>query len=145
MSDNKSRNIFRQEAVNYQRQRWTGRALLISGASSSVIAVTCLVLFLFWRARSIFVNIRAGWMSRGGDQHSAFDERFSSQYGYVNRSFHQAGDVVEKDEPLYIIDVSRSTASGNVSHIAAGEINKQIGNLDSIISKLKTKTRCWRT
>ena len=53
--------------------------------------------------------------------------------------------MVEKDEPLYIIDVSRSTASGNVSHIAAGEINKQIGNLDSIISKLKTKTRCWRT
>ena len=47
--------------------------------------------------------------------------------------------MVEKDEPLYIIDVSRSTASGNVSHIAAGEINKQIGNLDSIISKLKNK------
>lgn len=46
MSDNKSRNIFRQEAVNYQRQRWTGRALLISGASSSVIAVTCLVFIL---------------------------------------------------------------------------------------------------
>ncbi|OQV65267.1 hypothetical protein AK51_22840 [Serratia nematodiphila DZ0503SBS1] len=59
----------------------------------------------------------------------------------MSQAFHKAGDVVEKDEPLYVIDVSRSTTSGNVSHIAASEISKQISNLDSIISKLnKNKT-----
>lgn len=138
MSENKSRNIFRQEAVNYQRQRWTGRALLISGSSSSVIAVTCFIFILILAGALYFCEYTRRVDVEGeviSIPHST--NVFSSQYGYVNRSFHQAGDVVEKDEPLYIIDVSRSTASGNVSHIAASEINKQIGNLDSIISKLK--------
>ncbi len=62
MSDNQSRNIFRQEAVNYQRQRWTGRALLISGASSHVIAATCFTFILILAGALYFASTRAGSM-----------------------------------------------------------------------------------
>ncbi|MEX5716170.1 hypothetical protein IC615_21900 [Serratia ureilytica] len=130
MSDNKSRNIFRQEAVNYQRQRWTGRALLISGASSHVIAATCFTFILILAGALYFCEYTRRVDVEGeviSIPHST--NVFSSQYGYVSQAFHKAGDVVEKDEPLYVIDVSRSTTSGNVSHIAASEISKQISNL----------------
>lgn len=46
------------------------------------------------------------------------------------------GDVVKKNQPLYEIDVSRSTTTGNVSAAQIEAINEKISNSDEIIKKL---------
>lgn len=61
---------------------------------------------------------------------------FSPQQGSVINQFVSIGDLVEKDAPLYEIDISRNTSSGNVSAAQVGVINEKILNSQGIIEKL---------
>ncbi len=62
---------------------------------------------------------------------------FAPQQGFIVKQFVKIGDVVKKNQPLYEIDVSRSTTSGNVSAAQIEVINEKIANSDNIIKKLE--------
>ena len=61
---------------------------------------------------------------------------FSPQQGFIIKQYVQIGDLVKKDQPLYEIDVSRNTTSGNVSVAQIEVINEKIENSNDIIKKL---------
>lgn len=61
---------------------------------------------------------------------------FSPQQGFVIKQYVQIGDIVNKGQPLYEIDVSRNTSSGNVSAAQIEAINEKIENSNDIIKKL---------
>ncbi|HCD2122819.1 TPA: HlyD family secretion protein [Klebsiella pneumoniae] len=61
---------------------------------------------------------------------------FSPQQGFIIKQYVKIGDLVEKNQPLYEIDVSRNTSSGNVSAAQVESINEKIYNSEEIIKKL---------
>lgn len=61
---------------------------------------------------------------------------FSPQHGFIIKQYVKIGDLVKKDQPLYEIDVSRNTTSGNVSAAQIEVINEKIANSNDIIGKL---------
>lgn len=62
---------------------------------------------------------------------------FAPQHGFVVNQHVQIGALVKKGQPLYEIDVSRSTITGNVSKAQTAVINEKINNSQDIISKLQ--------
>ncbi|HBR3488507.1 TPA: HlyD family secretion protein [Klebsiella pneumoniae] len=61
---------------------------------------------------------------------------FSPQQGFIIKQYVKIGDLVKKNQPLYEIDVSRNTSSGNVSAAQVESINEKIYNSEEIIKKL---------
>lgn len=138
MTEGRKSNIFREEAINYQRQRWTGKALLISGMPSYAVALACFF-FISLLAAVLYFCEYTRRIDVAGEVISIphATNIFSPQYGFVVKSYFNPGDTVKKGDPLYILDVSRTTTNGNVSSSSADEIMKQIEQLGSISSKLK--------
>ncbi|WP_380182955.1 HlyD family secretion protein [Kalamiella sp. sgz302252] len=138
MTDNKNKSIFRSEAIDYQRQKWVGKALLISKIPALAITGSCLAFVItialcmafFDYSRRIDVDGEVITLP-----HSI--NIYSPQQGYIITNFVQVGDRVKKGDPLYEIDVSRTTSSGNVSSAAVESIKVQKENLHEIIRKLK--------
>ncbi|MBW7984845.1 HlyD family secretion protein [Enterobacillus tribolii] len=134
-----SRNqLFRQEAVEYAKAKWLGKALLISGYSSRSVAALSLMFFILLLAIIIFgnytrrINVNGEVLSQ---PHPI--TVFSPQQGFIIKKWVNAGDSVAKGQPLYQIDVSRTTSSGNVSATALKAINNQLTQIDGIIIKLQ--------
>ncbi len=130
-------NIFRREAIDYQRQQWTGKALLLSGLSARLIVILCAA-FL---AILIFCLIYFDYTRRidvDGEittlPHSI--TVFAPQQATVVHSYIKVGDRVKKGDRLYELDVSRQTISGSISGTAADAINQQMLNVKAIIDKL---------
>lgn len=61
---------------------------------------------------------------------------FAPQQGFVVNQHVKVGDIVNKGQPLYELDVSRNTINGNVSAAQIEVINEKIANAEDIISKL---------
>ncbi|HFU1283288.1 TPA: HlyD family secretion protein, partial [Klebsiella michiganensis] len=55
---------------------------------------------------------------------------------FVVNQHVKVGDIVNKGQPLYELDVSRNTINGNVSAAQIEVINEKIANAEDIISKL---------
>lgn len=132
------KSIFRSDAIDYQRQKWVGKALLLSKIPAPVIAGTSLAFIVALVMAMIFFDY-----SRRVDvdgevitlPHSI--NIYSPQQGYITFTFVKVGDRVKKGDPLYELDVSRTTSSGNVSYTAVESIKKQSANFQAIIHKLE--------
>ncbi|MFK9902878.1 biotin/lipoyl-binding protein, partial [Klebsiella pneumoniae] len=61
---------------------------------------------------------------------------YAPQQGFVISQYVKVGDIVTKGQPLYEIDISRNTTTGNVSAVQIEVINEKIANAEDIISKL---------
>lgn len=61
---------------------------------------------------------------------------FAPQQGFVVNQHVKVGDIVNKGQPLYELDVSRNTINGNVSAAQIEVINEKIANAEDIIRKL---------
>lgn len=61
---------------------------------------------------------------------------YAPQQGFVISQYAKVGDIVNKGQPLYEIDISRNTTTGNVSAAQIEVINEKIANAEDIISKL---------
>lgn len=140
--DNKKNSLFRSNAIDYQRQKWVGKALLISKISALIIAGSCLAFVIVIAFAMVFFDYSRR-IDVDGEvitlPHSI--NIYSPQQGYIITSFVRVGDKVKKGAPLYELDVSRTTSDGNVSSAAVESIKIQARNLHNIIAKLKSNKK----
>ncbi|MCX8648843.1 HlyD family secretion protein [Gilliamella sp. B2776] len=130
--------LFRQEAINYQKAKWMGKALLIKGYSAwfvfllSIIFVIVLVLAIIFGTYTRRINVPGEITT----QPRAIT-LFSTQQGFIINSHVKVGDKVKKGDPIYELDVSQTTQLGNVTQKTIESINNQIKNISEIIETLK--------
>lgn len=137
--NNNNKSIFRNDAIEHQRKQWVGKALLLSKIPAWLITSLCLIFI----TALVFAMVCLNYSRRidvDGEvvtlPHSI--NVYSPQQGYIITSFAKVGDRVKKGDPLYELDVSRTTSSGNVSSAAADSITTQIDNLNIVVAKLKS-------
>lgn len=131
------KNIYRKEAIEYKEIHWKGKALLLAGipawlvtllASLFLIALVLSLIFCTFTQR---IDVRGEVITL---PHSV--NVFAPQQGFVVNQHVKVGDIVNKGQPLYELDVSRNTINGNVSAAQIEVINEKIANAEDIISKL---------
>lgn len=131
------RSIFRKEALENQKTQWLGKALLVSGYPSWLVGVLSALFFFIILSGIIF-----GQYTRRIEVDGEIISRqqaitlFSPQQGLITRAFTQAGERVKKNDPIYEIDVSRTTSDGKVSQRGAEAIHQQLFLTDQIIDKI---------
>ena len=130
--------LFRQEAINYQKAKWMGKALLIKGYSAwfvfllSIFFIIVLVLAVIFGTYTRRINVPGEITT----QPRAIN-LFSTQQGFIINSHVKVGDKVKKGDPIYELDVSQTTQLGNVTQKTIESINNQIKNISEIIETLK--------
>ena len=131
------RSIFRKEVLENQKIKWLGKALLVSGYPSWLVGVFSALFFIL-----ILTGIIFGQYTRRIEVDGEIISRqqaitlFSPQQGLITRAFLQAGQRVKKDDPIYEIDVSRTTSNGKVSQRGAEAINQQLFLTSQIMEKI---------
>ncbi|KLU13965.1 MULTISPECIES: HlyD family secretion protein [Xenorhabdus] len=129
--------MFRQEAINNQKTKWIGKALLLPGFPTWLLITLCVLFFIFFLTfvisgsytRRINVNGEITTSPRSIDV-------YSSNQGFVIKQFVSEGNIVSKGDPIYLIDTSRSTRSGVVSDNQRKDIKNQIERIDNIIFRI---------
>ena len=130
--------LFRQEAINYQKAKWMGKALLIKGCSAwlvfllSIIFIIVLILAVIFGTYTRRINVPGEITT----QPRAIN-LFSTQQGFIINSHVKVGDKVKRGDPIYELDVSQTTQLGNVTQKTIESINNQIKNISEIIETLK--------
>lgn len=130
-------NLYRREAVEYKRNHWKGKALLLAGLPAWLIIVLSFTFISTLILTLIFFNFTQRIDVRGEVitlPHSV--NVFAPQQGFVVNQHVKVGDIVHKGQQLYELDVSRNTINGNVSTAQIEVINEKIANAQDIISKL---------
>lgn len=131
-----NKSIYRKEAIEYKKYYWKGKVLLLAGIPAwlisllSIAFLTVLTLTLLFCKYTQRIDVRGEVITL---PHSV--NVFSSQQGYVVQQYVKPGDVVDKGTPLYEIDVSRDTNTGNVSDFMTKSIADKISNAEEIIKK----------
>lgn len=130
--------LFRQEAIDNQKTKWRGRALLLPGIPVWLVTGFC-ALFLI----AFLVFIIAGNYTRRVSVSGEVTTNprtiniYSRAQGFVVKKFVNEGQIVKNGAPLYQIDVSRSTRSGVVSDNQRKDIEDQLQRINNIISRLE--------
>ncbi|MGE5989383.1 HlyD family secretion protein [Klebsiella michiganensis] len=138
------KNIYRKEAIEYKKIHWKGKALLLAGIPAWLVTLLASLFLLALVFSLIFCTFTQRIDVRGEVitlPHSI--NVFAPQQGFVVNQHVKVGDIVNKGQPLYELDVSRNTINGNVSAAQIEVINEKIANAEDIISKLmrnKTET-----
>lgn len=133
-----NRPLFRQEAIDHQKAKWAGSALLLKGVPAWIIAGACAFFFFILLAAVTFgsytrrINVEGEVIT----QPRAINI-FSPQQGFIAKTLVQTGAEVTKGTPLYQLDVSRVARSGNVTATATEAIDRQIVQVEGIIAKLE--------
>ncbi|OKB64591.1 colicin V secretion protein CvaA [Serratia marcescens] len=131
--------MFRQEAIDNQKLKWRGRALLLPGIPFWLTAGLC---FFFLIAFLIFVI--AGTYTRRVNvtgEISTYPRAanvYSTVQGVVVKQFVTEGQIVTTGAPIYQIDVSKSTRSGVVSDNLRRDIDGQLARIAQIITRLES-------
>ncbi len=139
MDNSHSQVLFRQQAINYQNNHWSGKAMLVSKLPMTPIFIFSLLFFISFVAFIVF-----GEYSRRINAHGetiTFPhpiDIFVPQNGYVTDVFVNVGDVIKQDDSLYQINVDRTSHYGNLSVKKISSIREQIKQTDMILTKLET-------
>ncbi|HHR1028820.1 HlyD family secretion protein [Klebsiella michiganensis] len=131
------KNIYRKEAIEYKKIHWKGKALLLAGITAWLVTLLASLFLLALVLSLIFCTFTQRIDVRGEVitlPHSV--NVFAPQQGFVVNQHVKVGDIVNKGQPLYELDVSRNTINGNVSAAQIEVINEKIANAEDIISKL---------
>ncbi|MGQ9266283.1 HlyD family secretion protein [Klebsiella pneumoniae] len=129
--------LYRTEAIEYKRHHWRGKALLLAGLPAWLIVLLSTLFLIALIVAVIFCKFTQRIDVKGEVitlPHSI--NVFSPQQGFIIKQYVKIGDLVKKNQPLYEIDVSRNTSSGNVSAAQVEFINEKIYNSEEIIKKL---------
>ncbi len=129
--------LYRTEAIEYKRHHWRGKALLLAGLPAWLIVLLSTLFLIALIVAVIFCKFTQRIDVKGEVitlPHSI--NVFSPQQGFIIKQYVKIGDLVKKNQPLYEIDVSRNTSSGNVSAAQVESINEKIYNSEKIIKKL---------
>ncbi|EJR3510989.1 HlyD family secretion protein [Salmonella enterica] len=130
--------MFRQELLENRKMLWRGRALLLPGIppllviSVCIIFLTVFITFVIMGSYTRRVNVSGEITTRPRPVNI-----YSSVQGFIVKQFVTEGQEIRKGEPVYQIDVSRSTSSGVVSDNQRKDIENQIVRIANIISRLE--------
>lgn len=130
--------MFRKEVLGHRKMPWQGKAILLPGTSPWLTALVCLF-FLF----SFIIFVTFGTYTRrvnvGGEisTHPRPVSIYSGVQGFVVKKYVTEGQDIKKHDPLYRIDVSKSTRSGVVSDNHRKDIENQLVRIDNIISRIE--------
>ncbi|EAX3090703.1 HlyD family secretion protein [Salmonella enterica] len=117
---------------------WRGQALLLPGIppllviSVCIIFLTVFITFVIMGSYTRRVNV-SGEITTWPRPVNIY----SSVQGFIVKQFVTEGQEIRKGEPVYQIDVSRSTSSGVVSDNQRKDIENQIVRIANIISRLE--------
>ncbi|EFS6178216.1 HlyD family secretion protein [Salmonella enterica] len=117
---------------------WRGRALLLPGIppllviSVCIIFLTVFITFVIMGSYTRRVNV-SGEITTWPRPVNIY----SSVQGFIVKQFVTEGQEIRKGDPVYQIDVSRSTSSGVVSDNQRKDIENQIVRIANIISRLE--------
>lgn len=128
--------LFREEVATQQQTQWLGKALLLKGwplwvtATLTSLFIVCLILFLALANYTRRINVSAEVITQ-----PYTINLFSPQQGVISKLLVENGQQVAAGTPLYQIDVSQVSQSGNVSTSTLDAINKQKVQLGNIIEQ----------
>ena len=66
---------------------------------------------------------------------------YANAQGFVTKQYVREGQHIKKGDPIYVIDVSKTTSRGVVSDNQRREIENQLLRIDSMISRLEDNKR----
>ncbi|EOC3269860.1 HlyD family secretion protein [Salmonella enterica subsp. enterica serovar Montevideo] len=130
--------MFRQEALDNRKMKWRGRAILLPGIPlwltmlGSIAFITAFLTFVIAGTYSRRVNI-SGEVTTW----PRVVNIYSGVQGFIVRQFVHEGQSIKKGDPIYQIDVSKSTRSGVVTDNQRRDIENQLVREDNIISRLE--------
>jgi membrane fusion protein len=130
--------LFRQDALENRRMKWRGRAILLPGIPlwltmlGSIAFITAFLTFVIAGTYSRRVNV-----SSEVTTWPRAVNIYSGVQGFVVRQFVHEGQSIKKGDPIYQIDVSKSTRSGVVTDNQRRDIENQLVRVDNIISRLE--------
>ena len=130
--------MFRQDALENRKMKWRGRAILLPGIPlwlvmlGSIIFITAFLTFVIAGTYSRRVNVsgEVSTLPRAVNLYSGVQ-------GVVVGQFVHEGQSLKRGDPIYQIDVSKSTRSGVVSDNQRRDIENQLVRVDNIISRLE--------
>lgn len=130
--------VFRKDLLESRKMLWRGRALLLPGIPPLLVIFVCII-FL-----TVFLSfIITGSYTRRVNVSGEITtwprpvNIYSSVQGFIVKQFVTEGQEIRKGEPVYQIDVSRSTSSGVVSENQRKDIENQLARIANIISRLE--------
>ncbi|EKS6156205.1 biotin/lipoyl-binding protein, partial [Salmonella enterica] len=130
--------MFRQEALDNRKMKWRGRAILLPGMPlwltmlGSIAFITAFLTFVIAGTYSRRVNV-SGEVTTWPRAVNIY----SGVQGVIVRQFVHEGQSIKKGDPIYQIDVSKSTRSGVVTDNQRRDIENQLVRVDNIISRLE--------
>lgn len=134
--------MFRQEAINSQKMKWRGRALLLPGIPFWVTALLCLLFITTFLTFVIAVNYTRRVNVTGEiSTYPRVANVYSEVQGVVVNEFVTEGQVIKTGTPIYQIDVSKSTRSGVVSDNQRRDIDDQLERITQIIGRLDSSKK----
>jgi membrane fusion protein len=134
--------VFRQEAIDNQKMKWRGRALLLPGIPFWVLAGLCLF-FISAFMTFVIVGTYTRRVNVTGEisTYPRAANVYSGVQGVVVRQFVTEGQLIKAGDPIYQIDVSKSTRSGVVSDNQRQDIDKQLERITQIIIRLESSRK----
>ncbi|TQI79166.1 colicin V secretion protein [Serratia fonticola] len=133
---------FRPEVIQHQQTRWNGKVLLLTGWPSWITVLltagfmVALLAFLVFASFTRRINV-SGEVTT--EPHTI--NLFAPEQGVISQLLVANGQRVAAGTPLYQLNVSQVTPSGNVTTTSLAAIQKQQQNLDAIISQLQSNKR----
>ncbi|EBV8976746.1 HlyD family secretion protein, partial [Salmonella enterica subsp. enterica serovar Kentucky] len=118
--------------------KWQGRAILLPGIPlwlimlGSIVFITAFLMFIIVGTYSRRVNV-SGEVTTWPRAVNIY----SGVQGFVVRQFVHEGQLIKKGDPVYLIDISKSTRNGIVTDNHRRDIENQLVRVDNIISRLE--------
>lgn len=122
--------------------KWHGRAILLSDIPAWIVGSSCIfflvafLIFVIFGTYTRRVNV-------GGEitTYPRAVSVYSGVQGFVVKKFVTEGQIIKKGDPIYRIDISRSTRSGVVSDNHRENIKNQLERVSSIISRIENSKK----
>lgn len=130
--------MFRKEALENRNMKWRGDAILLPGIPLWMTALFCTIFII-----SFLTFVIAGTYTRRVNVSGEITtwprpvNIYSGVQGFVVKRLVNEGQLIKKGDPLYQIDVSKSTTSGIVSVNKHQDIVSQLHRVDDMILRLK--------
>ncbi|MDR0217302.1 MAG: HlyD family secretion protein [Enterobacteriaceae bacterium] len=130
--------LFRQEALEHKKSKWTGEALLVAKIPAWVIYIasfvflTILFIFIVFGSYTRRINVYGEVIT---NPHPI--NILSTQPGFIANTFVNVGDIVKKGAKIYQVDFSPITQEGKISTNAQNLIKNQLTQVNNIIKNLE--------
>lgn len=133
-----TKKLFREKAIDAQKTKWIGEVILISPFSFTILTgvvvvfTVIIMLFIFFGAYTKKTTVQGQLMPDVG-----LIRVYAVDGGTINKKFIQEGQIILKEDPLYELQMTRFSNSGNYNESLEQQIQLKKKSLDSEKDKLK--------